>query len=89
MQLIYQAIKERNNISFKYKGTKRKVQPVAIGFTSTGKLCLRAYELPSKGWKIFDTSKISQVELEGHFSSPKSGYNWSSDKQLIKIILKL
>ena len=86
---IYQAITERHHISFKYKGKKRKVQPVALGFTSTGKLCLRAYEMPSGGWKLYDTDKISSVELEEQFSMPKARYSWSGDKQLVKVVVKL
>lgn len=87
LQLIYTAIKERNYINFKFKGVQRtKVQPVAVGFTSTGKLCLRGFD---SDWKLFDTKLISQVELGASFSSPKAFYNWSGDKQLTKIVIKL
>lgn len=89
MIVIYRAITERYYITFKYRGKKRKVQPVALGFTSTGKICLRAYEMPAGPWKLFDTKLISDVELGTSFSMPKGGYNWSGDKQLVKVIVKL
>lgn len=69
---IEDAIEQRQVLSFVYDGLPRTVQPATLGYTSTGKLTLRACLVGGASrrnsipcWELFTVAKMSQVAPAG------------------------
>jgi predicted DNA-binding transcriptional regulator YafY len=89
---VKKAIRHRKILSFRYDGYPRVVEPHCLGYTDRGNLSLRAYQTEGSGktrvpdWKLFETSKIRDLEVTGdRFNNPRSGYS-PNDRDLSPII---
>ena len=89
-QLVF-AINSRNRVKFKYDGELRTVEPYRYGRSMKGdKDLLRGYQLinhahplEQKGWRLFDVSGISGIEiLNDHITTLQSDYGFG-DKQML------
>ena len=64
---IAQAIREGRSVSFVYKGTRRTVEPHALGHPGGARQALlRAFQTGGKsgdGWRMFSVSKIRSGSL--------------------------
>lgn len=94
---ISSAIKNKQVISFQYDGGQRTAEPHYYGTGSAGQELLRAYQTSgasssgnSEGWKLFKVDGMTSIEVTSNqFTSARSGYNSTSDKQIINLIAKL
>ncbi len=93
-EIICKAIKNRLVIKFTYDNQLRIVEPFALGFhKDTGNLVLRSYRVGgySKSkhespWRLFDTSKIQNLEITTiNASSNRENYN-PNDKDMSTIV---
>ena len=77
---ICEAIKQKRIIQFRYEGELRIIEPHCHGITTAGNEGLRAYQINGysssgkMGWKMYDLSKSSNVELLNNFIGPRLGY---------------
>lgn len=86
------AIKNKQKLKIKYRGTERIIEPHAFGLDKRGEK-LRAFQVSgfsesgnSSGWKLFKCEDInSMVELSDSFKV-RPGYNHNGDRQIPKII---
>jgi len=89
---ICAAIATRSVIKFRYDGAVRIVEPHCHGRSRAGNEVLRAYQVgggsdsgESRGWKLFEISKMSVVEDTGEsFPSNGPGYN-THDRAMVSI----
>ncbi len=93
-ETIIKAIKERNVISFYYKGHKRIVEPFTLGKSSPwNELSLSAYRIGGytsqvtyNKWRLYKLDKISDLVIEPEKAeSYRMGYN-SFDTRMNSII---
>lgn len=82
-------------IKFNYDGGTRVVEPHCYGISTAGNEVLRGYQISGysssgkMGWKLFDLSKASSINvLNDSFSGPRPGYK-TGDKNMQKIIIEL
>lgn len=95
--LLSHAISNKIEIGFFYHNEHRIVEPHAFGYDKNGRLKLRGYQISggsesgdSRGWKLFAVEDILSLQLlPATFGNPRSGYNPSSDAQILQIINKL
>jgi predicted DNA-binding transcriptional regulator YafY len=94
---ICEAISKKRVIKFYYEGLERIVQPHVYGKNkTTGKEFLRGYQVGGysssgkiPGWRLFDVSKISEIELTDEtFDNPAPGYN-RNDPQISHIYCRI
>jgi hypothetical protein len=91
MLQIINAIENRLVLKFKYnkETTYRNVDVYVLGLNDKGEALIRAYELPSKGWKLFKVADmndmtVTSTKLSGH----KYGYSFP-DKAFKKVVKKV
>jgi predicted DNA-binding transcriptional regulator YafY len=95
-ELINQAILSRSLVELYYDGGTRLVEPHCLGITTAGNYALRAYQIRGysksgerMGWKLFDLSKASNVQvLAEKFEGPRHGYQ-RGDKAMAVIYMEL
>lgn len=76
------AIASSRVLAIRYNnGGIRYIEPVAMGFTSTGKLAIRAYQRRGasisgtpRAWKLFEAEAITVQKLLRAKFSPRKGY---------------
>lgn len=94
MQLLTQAITNRQTLAFVYDDMLRIVEPHAVGYTSKGKPVLRGFQPDGDtqrglGWKLFSVDKIANLTvLDQTFAGPREGYKMG-DKQIARIMAQL
>lgn len=87
IELIEQAIRGRNLITFRYDNENRLVEPHAVGRTAKGKSVVRGFQPAGGtsrelGWKLFSLDKIEDFQcLRLTFSEARDGYK-PDDKQI-------
>ncbi|MBO9683667.1 MAG: hypothetical protein J7502_13525 [Flavisolibacter sp.] len=93
--IITNAIQNRQLLSFTYESLFRIVEPHCYGKTYKGNYCLRAHQVDGEsstgymGWKLFDLSKASNVQLlDTAFQSIREGYK-KGDRQMTEIFIEL
>ena len=67
---IWQAVRNRESLSFSYRGKDRKAQPVILGYSSDGDEALMAYQTggqtsPGKtlpGWRCFYLADVRDIK---------------------------
>lgn len=85
------AIKNRQQVSMKYEGQKRIVDPYLVGITTAGNEALRAYQVggySSSGnlpaWRLFNLRSITEVEILDTSFRINPLYN-PDDKVMVRI----
>lgn len=82
-QLIINAIKNKQTLSFYYDGESRVVEPHVYGLTTAGKESIRAYQIQgghatshgNQPWHLFTVAKMEGLKCTNiNFSSARSGY---------------
>ena len=65
MLQIISAIENRLALKFKYKqeSTYRNIDVYVLGLNDKGEALIRAYELPSKGWKLFKVADMKDMSV--------------------------
>lgn len=79
---IESAIKNKQLLTFNYRGYSRTVEPHAFGTDTKGHLALRAYQVKGgsasgepTGWKIFHVNEIKNLTaLSEHFPHARPDY---------------
>jgi len=95
-KIICDAISDRQMLRVNYdnKG-EREIEPYCLGFSKTGKIVLRAYQIvgdsksgESDGWKLFNVEKVNSIsEPYGSFSD-RPEYN-PNDSVMDRIICNI
>jgi predicted DNA-binding transcriptional regulator YafY len=90
--LLCQAIANRQIVSFRYKGTLRRVEPHLVGYDSSGDLTLSAWQLSGgtgQGWRDFHVARLSGLATTDEtFERARDGYN-PMDSTLDEIVCRL
>jgi len=93
--IIVKAITEKKLLSFYYNGGQRIIKPHCYGITTAGNEGLRGFQVSGysssgkMGWKMFDLSKASNIEvLNDQFLNPEPGYK-RGDKGMSSIYCEL
>lgn len=91
---LINAIENMNVIQFNYDGEPRVVEAHCYGVTTKGNEAIRAYQVGgysssgSLGWKLYDLSKMADLEILDDSFSIRSGYN-KGDKGMHSIFIEL
>ena len=95
LQVLIDAIKSRQVISFTYSGFARVAQPATVGLSRTGKESLRCYQTQgghvTQGheWDFCDVSKMSNLKTTGAtFANDPPGYK-RGDAHMMRIFAEL
>lgn len=95
LQIIINAIHNREYLAFTYSGYSRIVQPAAVGVSRAGNDVLRCYQTagghvtPGHEWDLCDLSKISSLRATGeHFAGEPPQYR-RGDKGMSTIYAEL
>lgn len=82
-QIIINAIRNKQTLSFTYDGQPRVVEPHTCGVTTTGKESLRGYQVQgghasshgNQPWHLFTASKMVGLQCNGNtFNGASQGY---------------
>ena len=81
-QMIIQAIRDRELVTFNYDGYPRTVEPHSYGQSSKGEELLRAYQVAGgsssgsvQSWRLFKVEQINGFHQDGQqFSGPRPSY---------------
>lgn len=95
LSLIQQAILTRKVLKIRYDGFLRTIEPHTLGCSSHSNL-LSAWQVAGgsvsgeqHGWKLFDLTKIAQIEFDGKiFSFNRPGYK-KGDSRMKRIIAEV
>lgn len=91
-QNLIQAINAMMVIEFRYNGSRRIVEPHALGINNRGKLTLCAWQLSGgsgNDWRDYHVERISELVVsEDAFAEPRPGFN-PNDKTLKTVICSL
>lgn len=82
MQVIKEAIKNKQTLMICYKGLPRIIEAHVFGANSAGHEFVRGYQIGGAsctdevGWKLLDIRKIQAVTIipDQHFAKPRQGY---------------
>ncbi len=95
INLIKEAIKNKQILSFSYDGMNRVVEPHALGITSKENTVLRCYQIQgghknnNHTWDLCSLKKIVNLSTTGNtFIGPRLGYK-KGDKAMITILAEL
>lgn len=96
LQVIINAIKNNQILSFSYNGYSRVVEPHTVGISKvSGKDMLSCYQIEGNHvtaghkWDLCELSKISNLNLTGgNFSNTRVGYK-KGDKRMSRIYAEL
>lgn len=80
--VLLKSLDMRKRVAFEYDGLERIVEVHTIGTTTTGKPCIRAYQVAGgsisaefEGWKMFTLSRVHNVKLmDTDAALPRPGY---------------
>lgn len=94
--IIFNAIRNRSELSFSYHGYHRIVEPHCYGITTAGNEALRCYQTQGGSehgnvpdWKLMLVDEIMSLsETDRHFSSARPGYR-KGDKGMSTIFVEL
>ena len=92
MQVIKEAIKNKQVLMVCYKGLPRIIEAHIVGASSAGREFVRGYQVGGTsctedvGWKLFDMGKIQAITpiANQHFAKPRQGYR-RSDPVIITV----
>lgn len=89
---ICAAIKNRDMITFQYKGRSRTVEPHLLGYDADDDLTLSAWQHSGgsgQGWRDFHVAKLHGLTTTGHsFDHARQGYN-PDDSTISRILCRL
>jgi len=82
LSAIRNAIEERKILEIDYPPGKRIIEPHALGYSSDGKLLLRAFQTDGasatgkrKDWKLFSLDRVNGISSSGgNFGGVRLGY---------------
>jgi hypothetical protein len=71
-RIIWQAVRERQQIVFTYDGRPREACPLILGYSADGKEAVSAYQVGGRsspgnklpGWRCFYLSKMSELSIQ-------------------------
>ncbi len=92
--LLEEAIKSMKVVYFEYTGRKRIVEPHLFGTSTKQKFLLRAYQIDGysssnkMGWKMYDLSKVNNLELTDQNFSIRDLYN-PNDSIIVNVIARV
>lgn len=80
--VIANAIKDRERLSFNYPPGARTIEPHALGWSSDGHVLLRAFQTEGasssgehENWKLFRLDRAGATTANGeNFPGPRAGY---------------
>jgi len=95
-QTLINAIRNRQIISFTYRGHQRTIEPHAYGVSTAGNDVLRGYQTagtshagPVPDWKLMTVTNITNLTWTGlTFSSVRAGYK-TNDSAMQRIYAQL
>lgn len=94
-QIIVDAIRNRQVLTFTYSGITRSVEPHAVGISRTGKEVLRCFQThgghitPGHEWDLCELNKISDLKPSGAiFQAPRADYR-RGDRHMSHIFAEL
>lgn len=93
IQILTEAIQNRQIITLVYGGYQRGVEPFTLGYSHRGTLTLSGFQVTGRSrsggipdWRRFDLQKMSQVEVhEEQFTGNRAGYN-PRDQRMSRIM---
>ncbi|HSR70841.1 MAG TPA: WYL domain-containing protein [Kiloniellales bacterium] len=92
---ICRAIRNHRLLEFRYRNSRRKVEPYAFGVDEGGHPVLRAYQVggdddrPFPAWKLFRGEEIADLKvLDQRFAGPHEGY-MRNDPAMPKVYCEL
>lgn len=94
MEAIKKAISEGKQLSIKYNGATRTINPHLFGTNKDNQERLRAVQVASEGtshtpdWKLFDVSKIELAEVLSTDLTVAEGYK-TEDSVITNVITKV
>ena len=95
LQLLIEAIRNRQQLEFTYSNIVRVAHPTAVGISSAGNEVLRCYQIegghvtPGHAWDLCRIELISNLRLTGHrFDTDPPGYK-AGDGGMIRIFAQL
>ena len=82
IELLEQAVRNKQAIKVYYDPGWRMVEPHALGFSRQGNLLLRCFQISGAshsgehlGWKLFRVDSVANVPMPmGNFVTPRPGY---------------
>lgn len=94
---VARAIKERRIIELNYTVGRRRVEPHAIGYGSSGAILVRAFQIEGASasgehewWKLFRLEKCQSLSLsEERFEGPRPEYRRGDKHMPLGIIAEL
>ncbi len=94
-KIIKQSVINKNIIKFTYNKFKREVEPYCYGISKKGNQVLRGYQIDGEsstekyGWKLFDVSKIDDLQITDRiFSDIRKEYS-ENDKSMSLIYCQI
>ncbi|WP_084336328.1 hypothetical protein [Pseudomonas indica] len=95
IDLITNAIRNQQVLSFTYDSLPRIVEPHALGISRAGNNVLRCYQTqgrhitPGHDWDLCEVAKMKDLQLTGNcFNGPRPGYK-RGDKHMAQIFAEL
>lgn len=95
LSMIEMCIAHRWLLSFVYDGHPRVVEPHLVGYSTTGKQLVRAYQVDGEsehgkilGWRLFDVEKMTSPGYQLTCFTPRPEYN-PEDKQIPRVIARV
>ena len=93
---LLKGLQDHRRLKIVYHGEERIVEVHAVGTTTKGHPCFRAYQViggsvfgEKTGWKMFKVSDIEEVSpLDEFFVEPRAGYQ-RDDKGMSSILAQL
>lgn len=89
--IICSAIRNKQILTFSYKGSRRTVEPHLLGYDRDGDLTLSARQLSGTGigWRDFHVSRLSGLSTtEETFLASRAGYD-GRDKTIKRVVCRL
>lgn len=95
MNVIVNAVQNKQRLLFKYDDLVRLVEPHAVGHNRKGEVVLRGFQTGGQsssgglGWKLFNMTKAQDLSVDyTTFDAPRDGYS-KGDRAMADIIAEL
>lgn len=95
MNLIVNAVQNKQLLLFKYDDLVRLVEPHAVGHNKKGDVVLRGFQTGGQsasgglGWKLFNMTKAEDLSVDYKtFEAPRDGYT-KGDRAMSAILAEL
>lgn len=95
LSMIETCIAHRWLLSFVYDGLPRVVEPHLVGYSTTGKQLLRAYQVDGQSesgripdWRLFEVGKMRSPGYQQTYFTPRPEYK-PEDKQIPRVIARV